>query len=120
MQKQMYLMILSLQRNAQSETTTLVLITWPFVVVVTADFSWRNHDTTTRFNGFASCWRYGYVALPYIYLAQVGLTIVGTSEDSAEMFAYIKKYIYSINNVKSGTKYPAMATTGDHDDHSCA
>jgi prolyl oligopeptidase len=40
----------------------------------------------------------------------------GTSEDSAEMFNYIKNYS-PVNNVKSGTKYPAtLVTTGDHDD----
>jgi prolyl oligopeptidase len=40
----------------------------------------------------------------------------GTSEDSAEMFTYIKNYS-PVNNVKSGTKYPAtLVTTGDHDD----
>ena len=40
----------------------------------------------------------------------------GTSEDSAEMFNYIKNYS-PVNNVKIGTKYPAtLVTTGDHDD----
>jgi prolyl oligopeptidase len=40
----------------------------------------------------------------------------GTSEDSAEMFNYIKNYS-PVNNVKKGTNYPAtMVTTGDHDD----
>lgn len=40
----------------------------------------------------------------------------GTSEDSKEMFDYIKGYS-PVQNVKSGVKYPAtMVTTGDHDD----
>ena len=40
----------------------------------------------------------------------------GTSEDSKEMFEYIKGYS-PVQNVKSGIKYPAtMVTTGDHDD----
>jgi len=40
----------------------------------------------------------------------------GTSQDSKEMFEYIKGYS-PVNNVKKGTKYPAtMVTTGDHDD----
>jgi prolyl oligopeptidase len=40
----------------------------------------------------------------------------GTSEDSKEMFDYIKGYS-PVNNVKIGTQYPAtMITTGDHDD----
>ncbi|MBP2283457.1 prolyl oligopeptidase [Flavobacterium sp. CG_23.5] len=40
----------------------------------------------------------------------------GTSQDSKEMFAYIKGYS-PVNNVKQGTQYPAtMVTTGDHDD----
>lgn len=40
----------------------------------------------------------------------------GTSEDSKEMFEYIKGYS-PIQNVKMGTKYPAtLVTTGDHDD----
>lgn len=40
----------------------------------------------------------------------------GTSEQSKEMFEYIKGYS-PVHNVKSGTKYPAtMVTTGDHDD----
>ncbi len=40
----------------------------------------------------------------------------GTSEQSKEMFEYIKAYS-PVHNVKSGTKYPAtMVTTGDHDD----
>ena len=40
----------------------------------------------------------------------------GTSEDSKEMFDYIKGYS-PVHNVKSGTKYPAtLVTTGDHDD----
>ncbi len=40
----------------------------------------------------------------------------GTSQDSKEMFDYIKGYS-PVNNVKKGTHYPAtMVTTGDHDD----
>ncbi|MQP53247.1 MULTISPECIES: prolyl oligopeptidase family protein [unclassified Flavobacterium] len=40
----------------------------------------------------------------------------GTSEQSKEMFEYIKGYS-PVHNVKAGTKYPAtMVTTGDHDD----
>ena len=40
----------------------------------------------------------------------------GTSEESREMFEYIKKYS-PVNNVKAGTEYPAtLVTTGDHDD----
>ena len=40
----------------------------------------------------------------------------GTSEQSKEMFEYIKDYS-PVHNVKAGTKYPAtMVTTGDHDD----
>ena len=40
----------------------------------------------------------------------------GTSEQSKEMFDYLKGYS-PVHNVKTGTKYPAtMVTTGDHDD----
>lgn len=40
----------------------------------------------------------------------------GTSEDSAEMFAYLKGYS-PVHNVKEGVSYPAtLITTGDHDD----
>lgn len=40
----------------------------------------------------------------------------GTSEDSEEMFNYIKGYS-PVHNVKEGTEYPAtLVTTGDHDD----
>ncbi len=40
----------------------------------------------------------------------------GTSEDSKEMFEYLKSYS-PVHNVKSGIKYPAtLITTGDHDD----
>ena len=40
----------------------------------------------------------------------------GTSEQSKEMFEYLKGYS-PVHNVKEGTKYPAtMVTTGDHDD----
>ena len=40
----------------------------------------------------------------------------GTSQDSKEMFEYIKGYS-PVQNVKAGTQYPAtMVTTGDHDD----
>ena len=40
----------------------------------------------------------------------------GTSEESEEMFAYLKGYS-PIHNVKAGTRYPAtLITTGDHDD----
>nr|WP_294936025.1 prolyl oligopeptidase family serine peptidase [uncultured Flavobacterium sp.] len=40
----------------------------------------------------------------------------GTSEESKEMFDYIKNYS-PVHNVKSGVHYPAtMVTTGDHDD----
>jgi len=40
----------------------------------------------------------------------------GTSEDSKEMYDYIKKYS-PVHNVKSGVNYPAtLVTTGDHDD----
>lgn len=40
----------------------------------------------------------------------------GTSEDSKEMFEYLKGYS-PLHNLKSGTKYPAtMVTTADHDD----
>ena len=40
----------------------------------------------------------------------------GTSQDSKEMFEYLKAYS-PVHNVTPGTKYPAtMITTGDHDD----
>lgn len=40
----------------------------------------------------------------------------GTSEDSEEMFKYIKGYS-PVHNVKEGVSYPAtLVTTGDHDD----
>nr|WP_236554706.1 prolyl oligopeptidase family serine peptidase [Flavobacterium sp. 9AF] len=40
----------------------------------------------------------------------------GTSEQSKEMYAYLKGYS-PVHNVKAGTKYPAtLVTTGDHDD----
>ncbi len=40
----------------------------------------------------------------------------GTSEESEEMFNYIKGYS-PVHNVKEGTAYPAtLVTTGDHDD----
>ena len=40
----------------------------------------------------------------------------GTSEDSKEMFEYLKGYS-PVHNVKEGTNYPAtLVTTGDHDD----
>lgn len=40
----------------------------------------------------------------------------GTAQDNKEMFEYLKGYS-PVQNVKSGTKYPAtMVTTGDHDD----
>ena len=40
----------------------------------------------------------------------------GTSEQSKEMFDYIRAYS-PVHNVKSGVQYPAtMVTTGDHDD----
>jgi len=40
----------------------------------------------------------------------------GTSEESKEMFQYIKGYS-PVHNVKKGTEYPAtLVTTGDHDD----
>lgn len=40
----------------------------------------------------------------------------GTSEESKEMFEYIKAYS-PVHNVKEGVEYPAtMVTTGDHDD----
>ncbi|MFA5298519.1 MAG: prolyl oligopeptidase family serine peptidase [Lutibacter sp.] len=40
----------------------------------------------------------------------------GTSEDSKEMFDYLKGYS-PVHNVKSGVEYPAtLITTGDHDD----
>ncbi len=40
----------------------------------------------------------------------------GTSEQSEEMFNYIKNYS-PVHNVKKGVKYPAtMVVTGDHDD----
>jgi len=40
----------------------------------------------------------------------------GTSQDSKEMFEYLKGYS-PVNNVKKGSRYPAtMVTTGDHDD----
>ena len=40
----------------------------------------------------------------------------GTSEDSPEMFAYLKGYS-PVHNVKEGVSYPAtLITTGDHDD----
>nr|WP_269227858.1 prolyl oligopeptidase family serine peptidase [Flavobacterium eburneipallidum] len=40
----------------------------------------------------------------------------GTSQDSKEMFEYIKKYS-PVHNVKKGIQYPAtIVTTGDHDD----
>jgi prolyl oligopeptidase len=40
----------------------------------------------------------------------------GTSQDSKEMFDYLKEYS-PVQNVKAGVHYPAtMVTTGDHDD----
>ncbi|TMU55189.1 prolyl oligopeptidase family serine peptidase [Flagellimonas algicola] len=40
----------------------------------------------------------------------------GTSEESEEMFKYLKNYS-PVHNVKEGTAYPAtLVTTGDHDD----
>lgn len=40
----------------------------------------------------------------------------GTSEDSKEMFEYLRKYS-PVHNLKAGTNYPAtMVTTADHDD----
>ena len=40
----------------------------------------------------------------------------GTSEDSSEMFRYLKGYS-PLHNLKPGTRYPAtMVTTADHDD----
>ena len=40
----------------------------------------------------------------------------GTSEDSPEMFSYLKGYS-PVHNVKEGVSYPAtLITTGDHDD----
>ena len=40
----------------------------------------------------------------------------GTSEDSKEMFEYLKGYS-PVHNVKGGVSYPAtLVTTGDHDD----
>ncbi len=40
----------------------------------------------------------------------------GTSEESEEMFAYLKGYS-PVHNVSEGTEYPAtLITTGDHDD----
>jgi prolyl oligopeptidase len=40
----------------------------------------------------------------------------GTSEESKEIFSYIKNYS-PVHNVKKGIQYPAtMVTTGDHDD----
>ena len=40
----------------------------------------------------------------------------GTSQDSKEMFEYLKGYS-PLHNIKAGTKYPAtMVMTGDHDD----
>jgi prolyl oligopeptidase len=40
----------------------------------------------------------------------------GTSQDSKEMFDYLKGYS-PLHNIKKGTQYPAtMVTTGDHDD----
>jgi prolyl oligopeptidase len=40
----------------------------------------------------------------------------GTSEDSKEMFEYLKGYS-PVHNVKNGTNYPAtLITTADHDD----
>jgi prolyl oligopeptidase len=40
----------------------------------------------------------------------------GTSEQSKEMFEYLKGFS-PVHNVKAGTKYPAtLITTGDHDD----
>ncbi|MVO09842.1 prolyl oligopeptidase family serine peptidase [Flavobacterium sp. TP390] len=40
----------------------------------------------------------------------------GTSEQSQEMYSYLKGYS-PVHNVKAGTQYPAtLVTTGDHDD----
>ncbi len=40
----------------------------------------------------------------------------GTSEDSKEMFDYLKAYS-PVHNIKEGVEYPAtLVTTGDHDD----
>lgn len=40
----------------------------------------------------------------------------GTSQDSKEMFEYLKDYS-PLHNIKTGTKYPAtLVMTGDHDD----
>ena len=46
----------------------------------------------------------------------VGLYDYGTSEESKEMFNYLKGYS-PVHNIKKGTSYPAtLITTGDHDD----
>jgi prolyl oligopeptidase len=60
----------------------------------------------------------GHVTLPYIYCrSRLGLRLRG-SQDSKEMFEYIKGYS-PVQNVKAGTQYPAtMVTTGDHDESS--
>jgi len=43
-------------------------------------------------------------------------TDYGTSDESREMFEYLKGYS-PLHNLKEGTRYPAtMVTTGDHDD----
>jgi prolyl oligopeptidase len=43
-------------------------------------------------------------------------TDYGTSEDSPEMFEYLKNYS-PLHNIREGVEYPAiMVTTGDHDD----
>lgn len=40
----------------------------------------------------------------------------GTSEDSKEMFEYLRNYS-PVHNIEEGTEYPAtLVTTGDHDD----
>jgi prolyl oligopeptidase len=61
------------------------------------------NDTATRINesSLASSRSDGHVALPYLTAGAGWAYDYGTSQDSKEMFEYIKGY--SVQNVKAGT-----------------